>query len=59
VWPGVVEALKSDPLLSRMRALREGRVVEMPTELLVTVSHHAADACRQLAARLHPGRVSP
>ena len=59
VWPGVVEALRSDPLLSRMRAVREGRVVEMPTELLVTVSHHAAEACRRLASRLHPSRVAP
>jgi iron complex transport system substrate-binding protein len=57
VWPGVVEALRSDPLLSKMRALAAGRVVEMPTELLVAVSHHAADACRHLAARLHPSRV--
>ena len=57
VWPGVVDALRGDPLLARLRAVREGRVVEMPTELLVTVSHHAADACRDLAARLHPSRV--
>ena len=57
VWPGVVDALRDDPLLARLRAVREGRVVEMPTELLVTVSHHAADACRDLAARLHPSRV--
>ena len=57
VWPGVVDALRGDPLLSRLRAVRERRVVEMPTELLVTVSHHAADACRDLAARLHPSRV--
>ena len=57
VWPGVVDSLRGDPLLSRLRAVREGRVVEMPTELLVTVSHHAAEACRDLASRLHPSRV--
>ena len=57
VWPGVVEALKADPLLSRLEAVREGRIVTMPTELLVAVSHHAATACWDLAARLHPSRV--
>ena len=57
VWPGVVEALRTDPLLSQLRAVRERRVVEMPTELLVTVSQHAATACRDLASRLHPSRV--
>jgi iron complex transport system substrate-binding protein len=57
VWPGVVESLKADPLLSQLRAVKEGRIVEMPTELLVTLSQHAADACWDLAARLHPGRV--
>jgi iron complex transport system substrate-binding protein len=58
VWPGIVESLHDDPLLSRLPAVTEGRVDQMPTELLVAVSHHAADACRDLAARLHPGRVS-
>jgi len=53
------EALKADPLLSRMRAVKEGHVVAMPTELLVTLSHHAADACWYLAGALHPDRVPP
>jgi iron complex transport system substrate-binding protein len=57
VWPGVVEELRSDPLLSRLPAVTEGRIVEMPTELLVAVSHHAATACRDLATRLHPERM--
>jgi iron complex transport system substrate-binding protein len=57
VWPGVVESLKDDPLLSELPAVRAGRIVRMPTELLVTVSHHAAAACWDLAARLHPTRV--
>ena len=58
VWPGVRESLASDPLLAKLPAVVAGRVDEMPTELLVAVSHHAADACWDLAARLHPGRVS-
>ena len=45
------------PLLSKLRAVREGRIVEMPTELLVTLSHHAADASWYLAWALHPDRV--
>jgi ABC-type Fe3+-hydroxamate transport system substrate-binding protein len=57
-WPGTREALENDPLLSRLRAVREGHIVEMPTALLVTLSHHAADACRLLAAELHPDRVA-
>jgi len=51
------EALKAHPLLSQMRAVRQGHIVAMPTELLVTLSHHAADACWYLAGVLHPDRV--
>jgi len=53
------EALKAHPLLSQMRAVKQGRIVAMPTELLVTLSHHAADACWWLAGALHPDRVPP
>jgi iron complex transport system substrate-binding protein len=53
-----VDSLKQHPLLGKLRAVREGRVVTMPGELLVTVSHHAAEACFFLARRLHPDRVS-
>jgi len=56
-WPGALDALKAEPLLSRLRAVREGRIVQMPNELLVTLSHHSADACWYLAAALHPDRV--
>ncbi len=56
-WPGALAALKAEPLLSRLRAVREGRIVQMPDELLVTLSHHSADACWYLAAALHPDRV--
>lgn len=54
---GVAAALRRHALLSRTRAVREGRVVEMPNRLLVALSDRAADACWWLAARLHPGRV--
>ena len=42
------------PLLSRMRAVKAGRVVEMPTELLVALNHHAAASCEFMARALHP-----
>jgi iron complex transport system substrate-binding protein len=58
-WPGAVEALTEHPLLSRMRAVRERRIVELPTELLVALNHYAADACWALAHALHPSRVPP
>ena len=54
---GARDSLLRHPLLSRSRAVREGRVVEMPNRLLVSLSDHAADACWWLAARLHPDRV--
>jgi iron complex transport system substrate-binding protein len=57
VYPGVREAVQEHPLLSRSRAVTQGRVVQMPTELLVALSQYAADACWDLAARLHPDRV--
>ena len=57
VWPGARKGLVEHPLLSRLRAVREGHIVEMPTELLVTLSQHAADASWYLASVLHPDRV--
>lgn len=56
-WPGVKAALLAHPLLSRLRAVREGKVVELPAELLVALNHHAAEACWTLAHALHPERV--
>jgi ABC-type Fe3+-hydroxamate transport system substrate-binding protein len=56
-WPGVKEALLAHPLLSQLRAVRAGRVVELPTELLVALNHHAARACWALAHEIHPRRV--
>ena len=58
VWPGVVESLAADPLLKHLPAVAEGRVDQIATELLVAVSHHAAEACWALAARLHPELAS-
>ena len=49
---GAAVALRRHPLLSRTRAVREGRVVEMPNQLLVALSDRAADAA--LVARFPP-----
>jgi len=57
VWPGARAALVQHPLLSRLRAVRESAIVEMPTELLVTLSQHAAEASWYLAWALHPDRI--
>jgi iron complex transport system substrate-binding protein len=56
-WPGITEAVTAHPLLSRLRAVRDGRVVVMPNELLIALSQYTADACWDLASRLHPERV--
>ncbi len=56
-WERSREALVAHPLLKQARAVREKHVVEMPTPLLVTLSQHAAVACRWLASALHPARV--
>jgi hypothetical protein len=53
----VKAALLAHPLLSRLRAVREHKIVELPTELLVALNHHAANACWTLAHELHPDRV--
>jgi len=52
-----LESLRQHPLLGKLEAVKEGRVVSMPGELLVTLSHHAAESCWYLASKLHPGRV--
>jgi iron complex transport system substrate-binding protein len=53
-----LESLRQHPLLGKLNAVKEGRVVSMPGELLVTLSHHAAASCWYLASKLHPGRVA-
>ena len=56
-WPGMLDAVKTHPLLSQLRAVRGGRVVILPNERLVALSQYTADACRDLASLLHPDRV--
>jgi iron complex transport system substrate-binding protein len=56
-WPQAKEALAQHPLLSQMRAVREGRIVALPTRRLVALSQHTADAVWDLAHLLHPDRV--
>ncbi len=48
--------IRDHPLLSRMRAVKAGHVVEMPTDLLVALNHHAAASCEFMAKALHPER---
>lgn len=56
-WPQAKEALTEHPLLSQLRAVREGRIVALPTERLVALSQFTADAAWDLAHLLHPDRV--
>jgi iron complex transport system substrate-binding protein len=56
-WPGSKEALTSHPLLQHARAVREGRIVALPTEKLVALSQFTADAAWELGHLLHPDRV--
>jgi iron complex transport system substrate-binding protein len=53
---GAAEAVTGHPLLAQLAAVREGRLVVMPTRLLVALSQHAATSCEWLAGRLHPER---
>jgi len=48
--------IREHPLLSRMRAVKAGHVVEMPTELLVALNHHAVKSCEFMARSLHRKR---
>ena len=56
-WPQAREALTEHPLLQKMRAVREGRMVVLPTERIVALSQFTADAAWELAHLLHPDRV--
>ncbi len=55
-WPAAIDAVRSHPLLGSLRAVRDKRVVAMPNQLLVALSQYSANACRDLAGRLHPDR---
>ena len=56
-WPGSKEALTGHSLLSKWKAVREGRIVALRTELLVALSQYTADAAWELGHLLHPDRV--
>ena len=49
--------LAAHPVLSKLHAVREGKIVEMPGPLISTLSHHAARGARFLAHALHPDAV--
>jgi iron complex transport system substrate-binding protein len=50
--------IREHPLLSRMRAVKAGHIVAMPTELLVALNHHAVKACDFMARSLHKDRFA-
>jgi iron complex transport system substrate-binding protein len=49
--------LLAHPVLKNARAVRAGRIVEMPGPLLSTITHHAARSAWFLAHALHPRAV--
>jgi iron complex transport system substrate-binding protein len=49
--------LAAHPVLSKTKAVREGRIVEIPGPLVSTLSHHSARAARFFAHALHPDVV--
>ncbi len=51
--------IRSHPLLSIMRSVKAGHVVEMPGELLVALNHHAVKSCEFMARALHKERFLP
>jgi iron complex transport system substrate-binding protein len=48
--------IRGEPLLSKLDAVIANRIVEVPSESLVALNHHAMGACELIAARIHPGR---
>jgi len=50
--------IRSHPLLSIMRSVKAGHVVEMPGALLVALNHHAAKSCEFMARALHKERFA-
>jgi iron complex transport system substrate-binding protein len=49
--------LEGHPVLAKSRAVKQGHVIEMPPELIMTLTHHAARSCWFLAHALHPDRA--
>ena len=56
-WGDADDEVKTHPLMKNARAVREGRVVRLPNQLLVALSQFAADAAWRLATLLHPNLV--
>ncbi len=56
-WPGADTAVAQHPLLSKLRAVQERRVLRLANRWLVSLSQHTAEAVWHLAALLHPERV--
>jgi iron complex transport system substrate-binding protein len=52
---GDAPALRSHALLAQLPSVKNDRIVDVPYREIVTLSQHAAEACRVLAGRLHPG----
>ena len=52
------EALLAHPVLSRLDAVKKGRIVEVPAALLSTLTHHNVETCTFLARALHPERFA-
>ena len=50
--------IRTHPLLSQMRAVKAGHIVEMPTDILVALNHHAGAACDFMARTLHKDRFA-
>ena len=49
-----LDELREDPVLSALEAVREGRIVVVPTRLITSTSHYAAVAAERLVAALYP-----
>lgn len=52
--PGFQTRLLEHPALALVRAVREGRVYQLPGRLMVTTSHHIVETVEVLARHLHP-----
>ena len=52
-------ALLAHPMLSRLAAVRDGRIVEVPGRYLSTLTHHTASTAETIARALHPDRFAP
>jgi iron complex transport system substrate-binding protein len=51
--------IANHPILRRLRAVREGRVIAIESRYVTSISQYAIDGAEQLARALHPGKVPP